>query len=198
MRIRTHVNPLAYINRFEKLEKYTTFEFKNKLDYEIGFGRGIFLTEYAKQNPTRFIVGAEVRGQAVTFTQEKLKKEKIENALAIQANGLICLKDMFENNSIDNIFIFHPDPWHKKQHLKRRLINQKLLDTAKDKLKRGGKIHISTDVQELWEEILHHFEESKNFKKVQDSFWQNFYMTRWNEIVLQKDRKTFFATFCLK
>ena len=200
MRIRTHVNPLCCTKRFEKLDPSETFsDFNEKLDLEIGFGQSLFIKAYAQNNPQRFIVGVEVRQKAVEIVQKRLESEKLENIKLVHGTGEFCLQDMFDDKTIDRIFIFHPDPWIKNRHRKRRVINSDFLELAKKKLKVGGKIYVSTDVQDLWNEISSCFANDSSFEPFEDEdFWQNYYSTRWHDIAVSKNRQTFYATFKLK
>ncbi len=200
MRIRTHANPLSCTQHFEKLDAKKVFpEFNGKLDFEIGFGQSVFIRNHAKSHPERLVVGIDVRKKTVEVMQERVKQDNIKNIYLAFGNGSICLSEMFENSSLDNIFIFHPDPWLKRRHLKRRLVNPDLLITAKQKLKIGGRIYVSTDVEPLWAEMLKTFEENKNFIKVDDAdFWTNYYQTRWHDISKEKSRQTYLGTFELR
>jgi len=199
MRIRTHANPLSCTMRFDRLEPRKIFPtFKGELDLEIGFGRSLFLKKYATDNPGRFVVGVEVRKKAVEEMQEIIIEQKLENVYLTHGNGSVCLNDMFLDNSLDKIFVFHPDPWIKTKHLKRRLVNDEFLSIVQKKLKNGGRVYISTDVEFLWKEIIKAFDVNYNFEQIEDSdFWQNYYSGRWNEISKEKGRKVFFSTFCL-
>lgn len=199
MRIRTHTNPFSVTKRFEKIDPGSILpEFNGKLDFEIGFGQSAFIKEYAIQNSQNLVVGVEVRKKAVDLMQEKIVLDCIKNVLLVHGNGGFCLQDMFEDSSLDNIFIFHPDPWLKQRHLKRRLINHELIELAQAKLKIGGKIHVSTDVLELWAEITRIFEAFSNFENQPDvEFWKT-YQTRWDKISLEKNRPSRCTTFCLR
>lgn len=198
MRIRTHTNPLCYRQRFEKIDPVSIYpNFSGTLDLEIGFGQCSFIRNYAQANPTRLIIGVEVRKKAVELMQAQLRADNIQNAYLVHGNGLFCLQDVFLDQSLDTIFIFHPDPWIKQRHSKRRVINQAFISNAAQKLKIGGKIHVSTDVEFLWQEICDFFEAHTGFsKKDDDLFWECYYVTRWDEISIEKQRKTFYSTFC--
>jgi len=200
MRIRTHTNPFSCRRSFKKLSEYDfPFGSLKNLDFEVGFGRGKFIINYAKQNTQRFIVGVDVRTAVVNLLNKRLKEEEIDNVFALIGNGQVVLDQMFDDNSLDNIFIFHPDPWIKKKHHKRRIINKGFLDIAKNKLKQEGKIHVSTDADFLWEHILEIFADHDSFILLEnDSFWSDSYVSRWNEISQEKERKIFYATFGLR
>ncbi|MFH1254067.1 MAG: tRNA (guanosine(46)-N7)-methyltransferase TrmB [bacterium] len=203
MRIRTHSNPLSCTQHFEKLDvakiRPELTEFNGKIDFEIGFGQSIFIRNHAKNHPSRLVVGVEVRKKTVEVMQERVDADNIKNIHLVFGNGSVCLAEMFENNSLENIFIFHPDPWLKRRHLKRRLVNPDLLITAQQKLKIGGRIYVSTDVEALWIEMHKTFKENPNFTEVEDSdFWTNYYQNRWDDISKEKGRQTYFGTFELR
>lgn len=200
MRIRTHANPLSCTQHFEKFDAKKVFpEFCGKIDFEIGFGQSSFIRNHAKSYPDRLIVGIDVRKKTVDLMQEKVDQENIKNITLAFGNGSICLDEMFEDHLIDNIFIFHPDPWLKRRHSKRRLVNPDFLEIAQKKLKHSGRIYVSTDVEPLWEEMDKTFQLNPNFKKIDDTeFWLNYYKTRWHEISQEKKRQTYFGTFELR
>lgn len=198
MRIRTHTNPLNYRQRFEKLSKYLPDHTAN-IDFEIGFGQENFMLDYAQQNPTRTIVGAEVRKKAVEYTLEKIAERKITNILALHGNGHMCLEDMFDDHTVENIFIFHPDPWMKHRHHNRRVINDFMLSLAHQKLTTTGKLYISTDVDSLWEYINETITANNKFTLTQDPvFWEELYSTHWTNMCLEKKRTIFYGTFSPK
>ncbi len=198
MRIRTHTNPLSYRQRFDQLDPLSIYSnYSGQLDLEIGFGQCSFIKNYAQANLSRLIIGVEVRKKAVELMQVQLLADNIQNAYLVHGNGYVCLQDMFLDHSLDNIFVFHPDPWVKQRHSNRRVINQDFIACAAQKLKSGGKIHVSTDVEFLWLEICDFFKAHDCFaKKDDDPFWECYYMTRWDEISNEKQRKTAYATFC--
>ncbi len=196
MRIRTHTNPFYCRQRFKNLKALIDPAQYTGIDFEIGFGQGTFIFDYARQHPNRLIVGAEVRKKTVELLQKKIDTHKLENILALHGNGHICLEDMFGNNSIDNIFIFHPDPWMKRRHNNRRVINLDFVSHAHKKLKKTGKLYISTDVKLLWEYMLETITYSGKFTRTQNSeFWENFYSTRWTDMCREKQRTIFYGTF---
>lgn len=199
MRIRTHTNPLNYRQRFKKLQDYGFANTLDGIDFEIGFGQEAFIINHAQQTQNRLIVGVEVKKKAVTLLQEKIDERQLTNLLALHGNGHMCLEDTFDDHTIDNIYIFHPDPWMKRRHYNRRVINEHLLALAYQKLKQTGKLYISTDVESLWEYIMGLIAASNNFTRIDDPiFWQEFYTTRWTDMCREKQRTIFYGTFSPK
>ena len=196
MRVRTHTNPLSYNQRFTQLEIEKLFPvFQNKLDFEIGFGRGGFVENYARHNPERFIVGCEVRKAMLDELKERIKTNDLVNILPILGNGQICLEDMFTDHSLDNVFIFHPDPWLKRRHQKRRVITPQFLSLVAQKLKSHGRLYISTDVETLWHDMQTVIMASNLFAETADpQFWVNYYQTHWDSY--KKDHLRQMACFC--
>jgi tRNA (guanine-N7-)-methyltransferase len=199
MRIRTHTNPFNYFQRMKKINFSEVFpNFKGTLDLEIGFGRGIFIRKYAKQHPEKHIVGVEVRKNIVSILQERLIKEDINNVHLIHGNAQIFLEDSIEDNTLDNIFLFHPDPWIKKKHHKRRVITPKFLDVIAKKLTPNGKLQLSTDYTPLWESMMETISDHKKFIEAEDkNFWEEKYQSHWTDYSIEDNRSFHKGTFQL-
>ena len=197
MRIRTLLNPFSCRQRYTKYIWQEQFpNFQGILDVEIGFGRGDFLERYAVLKPTHALVGFEIRKQLVTAAQERLWAKNIDNALLIWGNGQYGLEDLFDDGSINHLFIFHPDPWLKNGQRKRRLISPQFLQLAAHKLKPGGLMSLATDVPNVWQYMTQQVEASGHFTAVaNDEFWLNDYHTRWKEISMDQQRNLFYTTF---
>ena len=169
MRIRTHTNPFNINQRLKRLD--LAEQFKNPaqpLDLEIGFGRGLFLRQYAQQHPERNIIGVDVRKQIVEVLHERLEKLGLENTCILHTRGEICLEDSLEDQSLERVFVFHPDPWFKKKHHKRRVVNPSFLDLVAKKMVPGGRLYLSTDVTLLWEEMESVCHAHPSFESVED------------------------------
>ncbi|MAQ64743.1 MAG: tRNA (guanosine(46)-N7)-methyltransferase TrmB [Rickettsiales bacterium] len=192
MRVRTHTNPLNIIQRFDHIELPDSTQ---ELDIEIGFGKGVFLLNWAKQNPNHHVIGIEVRKQMVDLLAKKLKQEKLPHTTIFHGNGQYFINDAAKDNSINRIFIFHPDPWFKSKHHKRRVVSNTFLKLALQKLKPKGKIYISTDVEPLFEDMQTQFKEFKTFQTINDSFWETAYQTHWSQFSKTDKRDTFMQTY---
>jgi len=197
MRVRTLLNPFKCLQRYEKKPWDTVFPtFNGQIDVEIGFGTGSFARQYALNNPGRNLVAFEIRKKLVTLAQERLATEGITNAHLLWGNGHYGLEDMFDDGSIDRLFIFHPDPWPKMRQIRRRLINEAFLTLAAKKLKVGGRLFLATDVPALWEYMQKVLTAVPTLVSCQDDlFWQTEYQTRWKEMSLEQNRSLFYGTF---
>ncbi len=115
-----------------------------KIHLEIGFGFGDFLFENAKNNPDILFVGCEPHVNGVVHLLDKLESEPLKNIKLFVGDSRFFLED--SNNKIfDKIYIINPDPWPKKKHYKRRLINAELFEVLSAKLKDDGELIIATD-----------------------------------------------------
>ncbi len=120
---------------------------------EIGFGDGKHLFELAQANKDIHFIGCEV---FINGLGKVLKKIVDNNLTNISLCGLNCLYllENIKDSSIDKIFIINPDPWEKKRHFKRRLINKEFIALMYKKIKNGGKVIITTDSSSYFLSIL--------------------------------------------
>ena len=127
-------------------------EFKKNI-IEIGFGDGKHLFELAQANKDTHFIGCEV---FINGLGKVLKKIIDNNLTNISLCGLNCLYllENVKDSSIDKIFIINPDPWEKKRHFKRRLINKEFIALMYKKIKNGGKVIVTTDSSSYFLSIL--------------------------------------------
>jgi tRNA (guanine-N7-)-methyltransferase len=194
MRVRTHTNPFNYYQRLAKIDFAQVFsDYKQELDLEIGFGRGVFMRSYAKKNPDRKIVGVEIRNSILEILAQRLEEEEIRNVFLFHGNGQIFLQDAVEDHTIANIFIFHPDPWFKTRHHKRRLIKEDFLQILEKKLKEDGRLYLSTDVKELWGDMQAVLAANSNFVRIEDeNFWRSYEQTHWQKFTVEDKRRPYY------
>jgi len=121
---------------------------------EIGFGMGAATAQIAAAMPHQDYLGVEVHTPGVGALLRLLDEEKLNNVRIIQHDAVEVLQHMLIENSLDGAHIFFPDPWPKKRHHKRRLIQAPLLKLLVSRLKVGGYIHLATDWQEYAEWML--------------------------------------------
>jgi tRNA (guanine-N7-)-methyltransferase len=128
------------------------------LELEIGMGRSHFLFERAKAVPGHNIIGIEWKGEWVRQARKRAAREQIPNVHAIFGNAWEIVPAIIEENSLAQIVLNFPDPWWKKKHHKRKVINDAFVDILVSRLRQGGRIYLATDVKELFEEYLERFE----------------------------------------
>lgn len=121
---------------------------------EIGFGNGLSLAEMAEANPQEDFFGIEVHRPGVGSLLVQVKKRQLQNVRVSIDDAVQVLEQQVPDGSLDRIQIFFPDPWHKKRHHKRRLIQPAFVKTVVKKLKPNGRIHVATDWQNYAEHIL--------------------------------------------
>jgi tRNA (guanine-N7-)-methyltransferase len=122
--------------------------------FEIGFGMGEATAHIAKLMPQALYIGCEVHPPGVGALLKRIGDEQISNIRIIQHDAVEVLTHMLPPASLDGVHIFFPDPWHKKRHNKRRLIQAPLISLLASRIKPGGYIHCATDWQHYAEQIL--------------------------------------------
>ncbi len=122
--------------------------------FEIGFGMGESLITQAQTQTERNFIGAEVHRPGLGHLLMQAAALTQTNIRVYAEDGQKVLNQCIPNASIDSIQIFFPDPWHKKRHHKRRLINAPFLQLVWNKLKHGGVLHLATDWQPYAEVML--------------------------------------------
>jgi tRNA (guanine-N7-)-methyltransferase len=115
---------------------------------EIGFGNGESLAEMARHHPEHNYLGVEVHRPGVGHLLLKLEEYGCRNVRVIRHDAVEVLALMVPPASLTGVYLFFPDPWHKKRHHKRRILNPALLDSLARVLRPGGFLHAATD----WEE----------------------------------------------
>lgn len=121
---------------------------------EIGFGMGETTARIAASQPERDFLGIEVHTPGVGSLLKQVQAMSLANVRIIQHDAVEVLRHMIADSSLDGVHIFFPDPWHKKRHHKRRLIQAEFVELLCRKLKPGGYLHVATDWQEYAEWVL--------------------------------------------
>jgi tRNA (guanine-N7-)-methyltransferase len=119
---------------------------------EIGFGMGESTAAIAGRMPDHDFIGIEVHSPGVGALLKLVGEHKLTNLRIVQHDAVEVLQHMIPDGSLKGLHIFFPDPWPKKRHHKRRLIQPALVKQLVAKLQPGGYIHLATD----WEEYAQH------------------------------------------
>lgn len=112
---------------------------------EIGFGMGDSLLTMASANPDRDFIGVEVHKPGVGRLLHEIAEKQLSNLRIYRHDAKEILRDCIADGTLDCIQIFFPDPWHKKRHNKRRLVQSEFIEQLRPKLKIGGTLHMATD-----------------------------------------------------
>ena len=121
---------------------------------EIGFGMGDATAQIAQARAEVDFIGVEVHPPGVGSLLQRIADKDLHNVRIVQHDAVEVLTQMVSPNSLAGIHIFFPDPWHKKRHHKRRLIQAAFVETLTTRLEAGGVLHCATDWQPYAEQML--------------------------------------------
>lgn len=130
---------------------------------EIGFGMGDSLLAMACQEADKNFLGIEVHPPGVGRLISAAAKENLTNLRVYMADAMDVLEDCIPDASIDRLQLYFPDPWHKKKHNKRRIVQPEFVQRVRDKLVIGGIFHLATDWQAYAEQMLEIMNSAKGF-----------------------------------
>jgi tRNA (guanine-N7-)-methyltransferase len=124
------------------------------LEVEIGTGKGLFLETAATKLPEHNFLGIEVSRKYARFTAARLASHELPNARAVHGDGLRLFHEMLPENGVTAVHVYFPDPWWKRRHRRRRVLNDQFLHDVMRVLKPKGQLHFWTDVKEYYDTTL--------------------------------------------
>ena len=139
----------------EQINTSEIFPNSDKVIMEIGFGMGEATAIIAKNHPNNGYIAVDVHPPGIGKLLARIVENDLTNLKVIEEDVHVVLQHMIANESLDGIHLFFPDPWPKKKHNKRRIVNQGFLALIHPKIKKGGFIHIATD----WVPYAHSIQE---------------------------------------
>lgn len=148
----------------EPIDFNDIFGQKSEVVLEIGFGMGDSLLAMAKANPEKVYIGIEVHSPGVGALLSMMEKEEVSNVRIYQEDAVAVLNQSIKDGSLAEINIFFPDPWPKKRHHKRRLIQPPFVELLNRKLKTGGQLHFATDWEDYAHQMMAVMSAAKGFK----------------------------------
>lgn len=137
-----------------RLDLQQAFQRKAPVTLEIGFGMGQSLVQMAKSDPARDFIGIEVHKPGVGRLLHSMADEQVHNIRVYCHDAVEVLRECIDNSALDRVQVFFPDPWHKKRHNKRRLIQPAFVDQLADKIADGGELHLATDWEHYAEQMM--------------------------------------------
>ncbi len=129
----------------EQINIPSIFPKSDKVIMEIGFGMGEATAIIAKNHPNNGYIAVDVHPPGIGKLLARIVENDLTNLKVIEEDVHVVLQHMIADESLDGIHLFFPDPWPKKKHNKRRIVNEGFLSLIYPKIKKGGFIHIATD-----------------------------------------------------
>jgi len=140
------------------------FPNKNPITLEIGFGDGVSLATMAAKAPQQNFIGIEVHRPGVGRLLHLIEENNLSNLRVMDDDAVEIIKNRIPNGSLNRVQLFFPDPWHKKRHNKRRIVQDDFVKLISSKLNAKGVFHLATDWQEYAEHMAEVMEASIEFQ----------------------------------
>ena len=131
---------------------------------EIGFGDGVSLATMAANAPAQNFIGIEVHRPGVGRLLHLIEENNLTNLKVMDDDAVEIIKNRIPDGSLDRVQLFFPDPWHKKRHNKRRIVQDEFVKLIASKLSQNGVFHLATDWEPYAEHMAEVMEASVNFK----------------------------------
>lgn len=148
--------PVYGIERGEtSLEMEGLFGRVAPITLEIGFGNGVSLAEMANNSPKKDFIGIEVHRPGVGRLLHLINEQNLSNVRVMDDDAVEIIKNRIPESSLSCVQLFFPDPWHKKRHNKRRIVQPDFVALIASRLEVGGVFHLATD----WEPYAEHMAE---------------------------------------
>ncbi len=173
MRIRQHVNPLdAFFETFRGTKP--TLDPARELEVEIGCADAQFLFERAMLEPARHYVGLEIREDLVAWVNRKARRTSAP-VEAVFCQAQLHTKMIFEGGAAARVYVNFPDPWFKRRHHERRMVDRVLAEQIAYLLESGGELFVQTDVWDIAVDALSAFDGDDRFTNLAGewTFWKN-------------------------
>ncbi len=162
------MNPLRLLPRDEPLPPPWPEVFRRRapLEVDVGFGKGYFLTDRAREAPQIDVVGIEQRLKWVLSTRVRIERERLPNAYVMDGEAAYHIRRSFRPGEVSRFYVFFPDPWWKRKHHKRRLWSPEFAALLADRLAEGGVLYAQSDVAEYAQRIFDILEATKDLRNV--------------------------------
>jgi tRNA (guanine-N7-)-methyltransferase len=201
IRVHQHVNPLSphYIQEPRPVRLEDAFQRPElPLHLDIGSARGRFLLRMAEAEPEWNFLGVEIREPLVTEANRIAGDNGLTNLHYSFCNAMLWLGRLLAEvpeRRLQMVTIHFPDPWFKKKHAKRRMVNAELVETVIKHLAPGGRVFIQTDIEFLFEEMAELFSVRKEFQLLESSENPFQVKTEREKAVEEKEMPVFRAIF---
>ncbi len=154
----------------DRLDLATAFGRSSPVILEIGFGMGRTTAEIAEAHPQNDYLGVEVHTPGVGSLLKEIQTRQLSNVRIIQHDAVEVITRMLADGVLAGIHIYFPDPWPKKRHHKRRLIQPDFVSLLVQKLAPGGYLHCATDWEEYAQQMLEVLSAEPQLKNTAEGF----------------------------
>lgn len=148
------------------LDYQQVFGNNNPVVVEIGFGMGSSLVEMAQAMPELNFIGIEVHRPGVGACLISAQKAGVKNLRVICHDAVEVFNYMLADRSLSKVQLFFPDPWHKKRHHKRRIVQPEFVQMVHEKLSVAGVFHLATDWENYAEHMLEVLEQAPGYENL--------------------------------
>jgi len=172
MRIRQHVNPKhLHFERFRG--DVPVLPPDRPIEVEIGCADAQFLFERASRQPLASYIGLEIREDLVAYVNKKARAERLP-VHAVFCQAQLHMPQIFGDRQVDRVFINFPDPWFKRRHHERRMVDPALVAAIGNVARRGADIFVQSDVWDIALDSMDAFERDDRFTNVAGewTFWR--------------------------
>jgi tRNA (guanine-N7-)-methyltransferase len=153
-------------NNIGHIDRSSLFGRQAELVFEIGFGMGDSLIAMAQQYPEKDYIGIDVHPPGIGNILKDISTHQLDNLRVMQGDAMEILDSCFSDKDLDRIQVFFPDPWHKKRHHKRRMIQPNFVATLASKMRQGAVLHLATDWENYAEQMLEVMSASTEFSNL--------------------------------
>lgn len=143
------------------------FDNDNPVELEIGAGRGDFLVGFCQANPDVNLLAVERKLNYLMRGVNKVRQQEITNARFLNLEAFHFVEEYVLDASLQAVHIYFPDPWPKKRHLKRRLVQSAFIKLLAQKVVSGGKLHLRTDHSHYFEHMMEVMGAQKYFTPIE-------------------------------
>ena len=126
------------------------------IELEVGSGKGLFLQQAAAERPDHNFIGVELSGKFANRAADRLARHSLKNVQMLRGDAEAFLLKVVPDHSVAAVHVYFPDPWWRRKHKKRRVLNDETLAAIERILMPQGQFHFWTDVLDYYELICRH------------------------------------------
>ncbi len=155
------------IDRETRISPDELFSRKAPLEVDLGCGKGRFLSVHASRSPERDFIGIEIKLKRVRKVERKVERLDLENVRLLRVEASHFIEHMLPDACLSTLYIFYPDPWPKRRHLRRRLFSPSFMSSLLRVMTHDGVIHLATDHEDYFSHMTKLVSSDDRFEEAQ-------------------------------